>query len=390
MCRIMYSCNQQTDRCRAIVATGGARRCLPWMMVLILVTPAMGSDSSTETLQTLQGTGGAAAARAAVKQLVDGGADSLVPILQGFQGATPLGANWLRSAFETIAEAEARAGRDLPEDQLTEFILDTQNAPAARRLAYEWLLKQDEALEARLIPGLLQDAQPEFRRDAVALLIAEAEVAEGAAAAELYRTALKGAVDNDQVTVIADALKEAGEPVDLQQHFGFLPTWKIIGPFDNRDMKGYAVAYPPETEQDLAATYEGQLGEVSWQDISTDDGYGIVDIAKQIENHKGSLMYVLTDYRSADAQKVEFRLGTPNAWKLWVNGELVFEREEYHRSTRMDQYRIPVSLKAGSNSILMKVCQNEQEEPWAQDYQYQLRVSDSSGAAIAAAGDNDE
>lgn len=356
----------------------------------MLATPAVAGESSTETLRSLQGAGGSAEARAAVKELVDGGVDSLLPILQGFQGATPLGANWLRSAFETVAEAEGKAGRELPAGPLTDFILDTENAPAARRLAYEWLLKQDETLEAQLIPGLLQDAQPEFRRDAVALLIAEAEDAEGTAAAELYRTALKGAVDNDQVTVIADALKEAGEPVDLQQHFGFLPTWKIIGPFDNRDMKGYAVAYPPETEQDLDATYEGQLGEVSWQDISTDDGYGIVDIAKQIENHKGSLMYVLTSYRSAEAQNVQFRLGTPNAWKLWVNGELVFEREEYHRSTRMDQYRIPVSLKAGDNTILMKVCQNEQEEPWAQDYQYQLRVSDSSGAAIAAAGDNNE
>jgi len=155
-------------------------------------------------------------------------------------------------------------------------------------------------------------------------------------------------------------------------------------------MKGYAVAYPPESELDLTATYEGQLGEVRWTDISTDDGYGIVDIGGQIKNYKGSLMYSVTTFRSAEKQSAEFRLGTPNAWKLWVNGELVFEREEYHRSTRMDQFRIPVSLLAGDNSIMLKVCQNEQEQDWAQDYQYQLRVCDSGGVAILPAGENDE
>lgn len=390
MCGSIHESMSSRGRVRFAPSAWSLPLTLPLLVATMLMSPAAGSEASTDALRSLKGADGASEARAAVAALVEEGADGLIPVLQGFEGATPLGANWLRSAFDTIAEAEVKAGRSLPAELLTDFILDTSNAPAARRLAYEWLQRQDESIEAKLIPGLLEDAQPEFRRDAVALLIAQAEEAEGAAATGLYREALKGAVDDDQVTTIADALKEAGEPVDLQKHFGFLPAWKIIGPFDNRDMKGYAVAYPPEAEQDLEAAYEGQLGEVRWQDISTDDGYGIVDIGEQIENYKGSLMYALTTWSSAADQEVEFRLGTPNAWKLWVNGELVFEREEYHRSTRMDQYRIPVSLKEGNNQILLKVCQNEQEESWAQDYQYQLRVSDSSGAAIAAAGESDE
>jgi hypothetical protein len=101
-------------------------------------------------------------------------------------------------------------------------------------------------------------------------------------------------------------------------------------------------------------------------------------------------MYSVTTFRSAEKQAAELRLGTPNAWKLWVNGELVFEREEYHRSTRMDQFRIPVSLRAGDNTIMLKVCQNEQEQDWAQDYTYQLRVCDSGGVAIPSAGENNE
>lgn len=355
-----------------------------------LSSAAVADEASIEVLQSLKGAANSGAAREAVATLVGGGEESLIPVLKGFQGATPLGANWLRSAFETIAARESKAGRELPATKLTEFIQDTENDSAARRLAYEWLLKQDETLEERLIPGLLQDAHPDFRRDAVARLIEQAKEAEAEAAKELYRTALQGAVDSDQVKTIAEALEAAGDPVDLQKHFGFLAQWKIIGPFDNREMKGYAVAYPPESELDLDATYDGQLDKVSWEEIATDDGYGIVDIAEQIENYKGSLMYAVTTYQSAAEQDVELRLGTPNAWKLWVNGELVFEREEYHRSTRMDQYHIPVSLQAGENTIMLKVCQNEQEQDWAQDYQFQLRVSDRSGAAVLPAGENNE
>jgi hypothetical protein len=355
------------------------------------LTVAVSADESAiEALKSVRGTTGAAAARQAAAKVVAGGADNLILLLQGFDGATPLGANWLRSSFETLAASESGEDRRLPADNLRTFILDVRNDPAARRLAYEWLVKQEPKMEQQLIPGLLEDPHPDFRRDAVAMLIEQAKESEGTAAQQLYRKALKGAVHDDQVKIIAAALEAAGDPVDLQLHFGFLPSWKVIGPFDNKDKKGYAVAYPPEASIDLDASYDGQLGKVSWQDISTDDGYGIVSIADQIDNYKGSLMYAVTTFRSATGGNVEFRLGTPNAWKLWVNGELVFEREEYHRSTRMDQYRIPVSLIAGDNTIMLKVCQNEQEEDWAQDYQFQLRVSDSSGAAILPAGDNNE
>jgi cyclic pyranopterin phosphate synthase len=40
-------------------------------------------------------------------------------------------------------------------------------------------------------------------------------------------------------------------------------------------------------------------------------------------------------------------------------------------------------LKAGVNRILIKVCQNEQKEAWAQRYIFQARVCDSTGKAIS-------
>lgn len=364
-------------------------------LAAVLITAAgaleVSADESAamqKAIQVLRSVGangsGSAEARTAAGEIAKSGAAGLIPVLNGFKDADPLAANWLRSTFEKIADAEIGEGRKLPEKELTAFVLDRSQSPVARRLAYEWILKQNPEAAKTIIPGMLLDPSPEFRRDAVAQLIEEA-VGTGAAdqAKPLYQKALTGAVHEDQVNTIAKALRDAGETVNIQKHFGFIPEWKIIGPFDNKEEKGFAVVYPPESELKLDAEYSGQLGPVKWAPIATEDDYGVIDIAKQVQNYKGSAMYAVTTFVSDREQQVEIRLGTPNAWKMWLNGQPVFEREEYHRSSAMDQYRVPVTLKAGPNTILIKVCQNEQTQDWAQRYQFQVRVSDATGSAIA-------
>ena len=43
------------------------------------------------------------------------------------------------------------------------------------------------------------------------------------------------------------------------------------------------------------------------------------------------------------------------------------------------------TLRKGKNVILLKVCQNEQTDAWAQNWQFQLRICDPVGTAILAA-----
>lgn len=326
------------------------------------------------------------AAIAAVKTLSQGSAETLVPLLTAFQDASPLAINWLRGAFENVADHQLKATGKLPADKLEAFVKDTKNNAEARRLAYEWLIKVEPAATERLIPGMLRDASPEFRRDAVRRLIQSAKSARDAMkqdeAIKLFRDALAGAVDDDQVKAIVEPLREMKQQVDLQKHFGFLTDWYLAGPFDNSGTKGFDVAYPPEKGVDLSAKYEGKMGEVAWQKYETTDEYGVFNIAKQLSPYKGAAMYAYTTFTSDKPQSVDFRLGTPNAWKLWVNGELVFGRDEYHRGTQLDQYRVKAKLRPGTNTILLKICQNEQTEDWAQDYKYQIRICDSTGAAI--------
>jgi hypothetical protein len=329
------------------------------------------------------------AAIAAVKELSVASSDALTVVLKGFEGANPLAVNWLRAVVDSIADRTLKSTGKLPGATLESFIKDTARSPEARRLAYEWLVKVDATAPDRLIPGMLNDASPEFRRDAVERLMAQATKAHDAedkvAEAKLLRQALGGAVDDDQVKAIVKPLRDLGETVDLQKHFGFLTEWYLIGPFDNVDLKGFAVAYPPEMELNLKAKYQGKMGEVEWKPYSTEDEYGTLDIAKKTEPYKGAVMYAATTYVADKNREVEIRLGTPNAWKIWVNGVQIFARDEYHRGTMLDQYKVTAKLKPGPNSILLKVCQNEQKEEWAQAWTFQLRVCDHSGVAILPA-----
>ena len=158
--------------------------------------------------------------------------------------------------------------------------------------------------------------------------------------------------------------------------------WKVIGPFDNTDRKGFAVTYPPEEEIDFGASYDGKDGKVKWSDFSTADSFGMVDVNLEFGELKQVVAYAHTIYESEDANLVQFRLGCKNAWKVWLNGELLFQRDEYHRGMRLDQYRLKAKLKQGRNVIMLKLCQNEQMENWTKEWQFQLRVCDSTGTAI--------
>ncbi|MEX1231644.1 MAG: hypothetical protein WEB58_15460 [Planctomycetaceae bacterium] len=322
----------------------------------------------------------------AVQNLGSYDVDVLPTILLAMNKANPLALNWLRGSFETIADRAISKGTKLPAKDLLAYVENADNAPRARRLAFEWLVVEDAGIADELIPQMITDPSPEFRREAVARSIdagkAHKEKNENDAAIEAYQQALVGATDDDQVKTITEALKELGVEVDIAKHFGFIKEWKLTGPFDNTEKKGFFTTYEPEESADLDKSYVGKLGEVNWSELSTSDPYGIVDIAKQIEAYKGAVMYARVEFDSEKDQDVELRLGTPNAWKVWVNNEMLFGREEYHRGMAIDQYIVPAKFKEGTNVILLKLCQNEQTEDWAQRYQYQLRVCNASGIAI--------
>jgi hypothetical protein len=174
-------------------------------------------------------------------------------------------------------------------------------------------------------------------------------------------------------------------PVDLPRHFGFLMQWNVIGPFDNTERKGFDTVYPPEKEIKLDASYDGKGKPAKWQPFESKDEYGKVDFNKPLGMLKEVTGYAVTTFDAAEERDAELRLGCKDAWKIWLNGELVFGRDEYHRGQQLDQYKLRCHLKKGANTILVKCCQNEQKEDWTVEWEFQLRICDSTGTAILAA-----
>ena len=184
---------------------------------------------------------------------------------------------------------------------------------------------------------------------------------------------------------------QLGEEVNLRKHLGFIESWKIVAGFDNKNESGFDVAYEPEKEE-LGSFHpnadiqkqEFKIGDktVTWVETTSEDKVGVVDLNEVIGKQKGVIAYAEGAIDISKDIDAEIRIGTPNAHKIWVNGELVMSNEIYHNSNSIDKFSAPVKLKKGTNAIFMKICQNEQTQQWAQDWSFQVRICDNTGKAI--------
>ncbi len=355
-----------------------------WLLgVLLGSAAARGGDLPSQINKIGHGDENAVAWR----QVVANGPDALLAVLKAMDDADPVASNYLRTAVDAIGENALAAHTSLPVKDLEAFVVDLKYAPAARRLAYEWLARVDKTAPGRLLSGMLLDPSAELRRDAVAVVIEKArslrDKDDKEAATAAYRKALTGACDADQVKEIAAAREKLGVPVDLAAHFGFVREWRLVSPFDNKVGSQFKTVYPPEKGVDLHAVYKGKDGaDAVWKEYTSKDPYGIVDLNKVIGKEKGVIAYAYAVVDSPTERPVQVRAGSYNAIKIFLNGKEIFARDEYHHGMAVDQHSAACVLKKGRNELLLKVCQNEQSESWAQNWIFQVRLCDAVGAAV--------
>ncbi|GMQ80416.1 MAG: hypothetical protein BMS9Abin04_404 [Planctomycetia bacterium] len=374
-----------------------ARKLAPWCLLLAAATGRIDSFAADRTadpaalrraIDTIRAVGpegqGHTAATGAWRELAAGDAQQMIAILEGMKGANPLARNWLRAAVDTIGERTLGRSAALPKEQLERFVLNHDQAPRARQLAFSWLVEVDRSGADRLLPRMLDDPSLELRRRAVQQVLDAARQAPADDARRLYQKAFAAARDHDQIQDCYEALERLGVATDLARHFGYLVDWHVIGPFDNTGQKGFATAYPPEGKVDLADTLAGKTDQVSWRAVHTDDKEGRVDLNDLVGKLKGVVAYAAASFVSDKERTVELRWGSQNATKVWVNGRLVAQHEIYHTGTTPDQYRCEAPFHRGDNLILVKVCQDEQTEAWTENWAFKLRVTDSLGGAIRA------
>jgi hypothetical protein len=332
------------------------------------------------------------AARAAWDQLVAAGPAVLPQLLEVMDTPDTVVANWLRTAFDRIVETELQSGgKKLDIDALLDFARNVKKQGRARRLALDVVIQVRPATKKALFwfTDMLND--PEFSYEAVEALREKAEITKNPEESRaMLRRAFAACRDVPQAQKLATDLKAEGISVSLSEHFGFLSDWYLIGPFDGKLKKGFKTVYPPEEKLDLTAKLPGKSGPVEWKRYQAKEATSglparvvLVNLTEVLGVTEDALGYAFTKFQVDQEQEVEFRGAADDNFSVWVNGKQEFAFEEYRNGVRLDRHRFKVKLKAGENTVLVKVVQAPADptnnEP---NWEFLLRVVDPSGKGV--------
>ncbi|RKU18684.1 hypothetical protein C6503_09105 [Candidatus Poribacteria bacterium] len=157
----------------------------------------------------------------------------------------------------------------------------------------------------------------------------------------------------------------------------FIPetAWSVIGPFDNTNGAGYDKAFIPEeaTQFDTTLTDNGYNGQIGWTQRTDKTFDGYVDFETIFGGDLNWVAaYAWTTLTVPDERTAHIHFGSDDQAKIWLNGESIHTDSTAH-SVAIDQVTIPVTLKPGKNSLLVKVC--DERIFWG----FYLRITDTDG-----------
>lgn len=151
-------------------------------------------------------------------------------------------------------------------------------------------------------------------------------------------------------------------------------SWIVLGPFDNKMGNGCKKSYINEelTKFNTDEVYDGKYDKIQWRNGKDEIFNGYVSLGV---GEDWAVGYAFTTVISPIDQLVEFRFDSDDQGKIWLNGKATFQHSETF-TAEIDDYKIPVFIKSGKNSILVKVC--EQWGGWG----FYFRITDKMGNPI--------
>ncbi|MGD9518325.1 MAG: TIM-barrel domain-containing protein [Armatimonadota bacterium] len=143
-----------------------------------------------------------------------------------------------------------------------------------------------------------------------------------------------------------------------------LQLFHLVGPFDNTERKGLETVYPPETDLRIGAELQGKGGPVTWLKtgwrwpVRSTGGPNFVNLEPLFKPKDFTVAYAVAYLWAPRDEDAIAYVGSDDECKLWVNGEHVHTYPD-PRPPAPDQDRVPVKLRQGWNTLLLKVCQEE-------------------------------
>jgi tetratricopeptide (TPR) repeat protein len=135
-----------------------------------------------------------------------------------------------------------------------------------------------------------------------------------------------------------------------------LRSWQIVGPFDNPSMEGFTRTFGPEFAE--VGPYDGKLAEIDWRELPQHDDYCEFNLGRSVQPTTAAVTYLATSVETKSAQNAVLLMGTDGAYKVWLNGKLVGERDE-DTGMFLDDDAWKVRLQKGKNDLLVKLASTQ-------------------------------
>lgn len=205
-------------------------------------------------------------------------------------------------------------------------------------------------------------AEKELREAAIPALLAVAGALAGAKqndkALQAYETLRKLQPPMSVMQSVVKGMHALGAKVNLPELLGTITHWWVVGPFElGEQNKGWDTAYIGEPGVSLSARYMSGKTRVNWNKVVSADANGKIDLRKTVADRDSAIAYAYTEINVREDTDAVLLVGVDDSERIWVNGQKVFELW-VPRGLTPDQDRVPVKLKAGNNTILMKIWQN--------------------------------
>ncbi len=208
-----------------------------------------------------------------------------------------------------------------------------------------------------------EHAQPQALADLIRLAELRDQDGDLAPLREAYDRAIADGTSREDVRALATHLRAqlflAQDQIDQARaeidRLAPLRNWAVIGPFENDGRSGFSAIYPPEKEGFTPGiAVHGKEHDVSWRALPEISPIGFVDLDGAVWPRQDVTVYAATLVPAKRPQAAILHFGASGANRVWVNGEQVLEDGNLHPA-RFDQHTVPIRLRAGENSILVKI-----------------------------------
>ena len=280
--------------------------------------------------------------------------------LRGQETETPL--QGLEAVEESFFKLKSEGRYDQALERLADAVAEMVRVRSGAAAPLRAELEARGAVYLELLRGLVNASSRYERAEKILALVPEDAANLSALAQELRM----------EIAIRRGRPEEAAE---LRRKLGYLQDWHVIGPFDNERGGGYGTAYGPEKRIDLSDRFDGKERPVSWRKVPVRSHTGYVNLNALFTPHDQCLAYALTFLRTDRAVDAALRLGTDEAFKVFLDGHPVAGLDA-RRLFHFDQDVIGLHLEPGVHALLLKVC--DQTGAW----KFAARLTAASGAPL--------